>query len=61
MHEHKNQSYKTGDNMNLRNGNGKWTQVCKNTGYCQCRKTKQKAEIDQVSHQAINVRSYSGC
>jgi hypothetical protein len=35
--------------MNLGDGNRKWTQVCKNTGYCQCGKAKQKAKIDQVS------------
>ena len=58
MHEHENQSYKAGDDMNLRDCDGKWTQVSENTGYCQCGKTKQKAEIDQMSHLALNVRPY---
>ena len=59
MHEDKNQSNKTGDDMNLRDCDGKWTQVRENSRHCQCRKTKQKAEIDQVPHLATNVRSYS--
>ena len=60
MHDHKNQSYKAGNNVNLCDGDGKWTQVCKNTGYCQCGKAKQKAKIDQVSHLTVNAPSYSG-